>query len=160
MMTPPGRVTPPSNPALMIATAAFLEQGRILDRLSRLLTAAALILLPLLALLAPQMRSETWNVVAGALGLAIALGLAELYFAFRVGFDAALFRELAAGSALTGLDQLDASLTWLGLRPKTAGSRPLDDRIGGARQLLRRQALCLALQLATMVVAAGILALQ
>jgi len=160
MTPPPSRVTPPSNPALMIATAAFLEQGRALDRLSRLLTAAAVTLLLLLALLAAQMRSETWNLMAGTLGLVILLGLAELYFAFRVGFDAALFRELAAGSSLTGLDQLDASLTWLGLRPKAAGSRPLDDRIGGARKLLRRQALCLALQLATMVGAAGILALQ
>jgi hypothetical protein len=117
-------------------------------------------LLPLIALFAGQMRPDSWNLVAAALGLTVLLGLAELYFAFRVGFDAALFRELATGAALTGLDQLDASLTWLGLRPKAAGSRPLDDRIGGARKLLRRQTLCLALQLVTMVVGAGILALQ
>lgn len=160
MTTSPAKPPVPEGPALMITTAAFLEQGRSLDRLSRLLTAGTVILLLSIALFARQMSPETWNLVAAALGLTALLGLAELYFAFRVGFDAALFRELAAGTSLTRLDQLDASLTWLGLRPKAAGSRSLDDRIGGARKLLYRQALCLALQLATIVVVSGILALQ
>jgi hypothetical protein len=147
-------------PALMITMAALLEQGHRLDALSRLLTAGAIILLLLLAMFAPAMPSGPSALAGGGLVLAILLGLIELYFAFRVGFDAALFRELAAGKALTGLGPLDASLAGLGLRRETAGSRTLEDRIRGARMLLRRQTLCLALQLVTMVVTAGLLALQ
>lgn len=56
--------------------------------------------------------------------------------------------------------RLDAAFARIGLRRAAAGSRSLEDRIGGARRRLRRQALCLALQLATMVVAAGLLALE
>jgi hypothetical protein len=159
MTISPTKPTAPDGPALMITTAALLEQGRALDGLSRLLTAGAVILLLLLAPFVDQMPPET-SELAGALALAVLLGLAELYFAFRVGFDAALFRQLATGPALTGLDALDASLTRLGLRPGAASPRPLDDRIRGARKLLRRQALCLVLQLATMVVAAAFLTLQ
>jgi hypothetical protein len=153
---------PPSagDAALMTTTAALLEQGRALDRLSRLLTAAAVVLLLLLALFADQTPPDLSGPLAMALALTALLGLAELYFAFRVGFDAALFRQLAADPTPTGLETLDASLAELGLRPATAGSRPLAERIRGARKLLRRQALCLALQLATLVVAAGLLALQ
>jgi hypothetical protein len=150
----------PDGAALMIATAAFLEQGRALDGLSRLLTAGAALLFLLFAPFAGPLPSETAALMAAVLVSAVLLGLAELYFAFRVGFDAALFRQLATGPALNGLGELDASLARLGLRPETAGPRPLDDRIRGARRLLRNQALCLVLQVATMVVAAGFLTLQ
>jgi hypothetical protein len=146
--------------ALMLTTAALLEQGRTLDGLSRLLTAGAVTLLLLLALFADQMLSNLSGPLAVALALAALLGLAQLYFAFRVGFDAALFRQLATEPGPTGLEALDASLAELGLRPAAAGSRPLAERIRGARRLLRRQALCLALQLATIIVAAVFLALE
>jgi hypothetical protein len=147
-------------PRLALTTAALLEQGRALDGLSRLLTAGALILLLLLAFFGDQMPFAPVAFLAAALALTALLGLAELYFAFRAGFDAALFRQLAASPAPAGLEVLDASLAQLGLRPAAATSRPIEDRIRGAQGLLRRQALCLALQLATIIVAAGILALE
>ena len=146
--------------ALMMTTAALLEQGRTLDGLSRLLTAGAVMLLLLLAFFGDQMPFERSALLAAALALAALLGLAQLYFAFRVGFDAALFRRLATDPTPTGLEALDAGLEELGLRPATAGARPIGDRIRGARRLLRRQALCLTLQLATIIVAAGVLALE
>jgi hypothetical protein len=146
--------------ALTMATAALLEQGRALDGLSRLLTAGAVMLLLLLAFFADQMPFRPSALLAAALALTALLGLAELYFAFRVGFDAALFRQLAADPAPNGLEALDASLAALGLRPATAHSRPLEERIRGARKVLRRQALCLALQLATIIITATILALE
>lgn len=146
--------------ALMMTTAALLEQGRSLDGLSRLLTTATLAILLPFAILAGGMSADTVLLVL-FLALAALSGLAQLYFAFRVGFDAALFREIAAGAAIPSLDALDTSLTGLGLRPRQAHPTPLEDRIRGARKLLRHQALCLALQLAMMVVAAGhLLALQ
>jgi hypothetical protein len=146
--------------ALAATTAALLEQGRRLDGLSRLLTAGAAILLLLLAFFAEQMPPGPSTLLAAALALIILFGLAELYLAFRVGFDATLFRQLAADPTPTGLEALDASLAELGLRPAAVGARPIGDRIRGARKLLRRQALCLALQLATIIVAVVFLALE
>jgi hypothetical protein len=165
MTASPTKLPAAEGAALMLTTAALLEQGRALNGLSRFLTAGALMLLLLLAFFASQMPFGPSAMMAVALALTALLGLAELYFAFRVGFDAALFRRLATEPGPAGLEALDASLEELGLRPAAAGARPIgarpiDDRIRGARKLLRRQALCLALQLATIIVAAAFLALR
>jgi hypothetical protein len=153
----PTRPPPSTEAALAATTAALLDQGRIPDRLSQLLTVGAVLLL---LFLGPLTGHDGMTTAVLLLALSVRLGLIELYFAFRVGFDAALFRALAAGTALPNLPALDASLLRLGLRPAAATPRPLEDRIDGARKLLRRQVWCLVLQLAAMIAAAGFLALE
>lgn len=82
------------------------------------------------------------------------LGLAGLWLAARVKLDAQLFEALAAGRIAT-LQSLDTVLAGLGLvkaggRSSRDHSRSLQDRQRGALALLKRQALCVALQTALM----------
>jgi hypothetical protein len=117
-------------------TAALLEQGRGIDRLSWLLTAAALLGLLL---------GRGWPMLP-----VLAAGLAEGFLAARVGFDAALFRELGRGT-LPGPAAMDGALLELGLIPAAKAGRPLAPRMAGARRLLRWQALAAAAQLALLL---------
>jgi hypothetical protein len=135
---------------LFATTAALLEQGATLDRLSRPLTAASLIGLVLLPLLGPVTALSL-----ALVGLIALAGLAELYLALRVGFDAALFRELAESGEAAELAPLDAGLSRLGLRPAAKAGRPAADRVAGAQRLLRRQAVALAAQLGVVALAAA-----
>ena len=132
----------------LAVAASLLEQGRILDALSRLLTAAALIALPLLAAFAPLSAAIAWII----LGLTIATGLGQIYFAIRVGLDAAIFRALAAQETGPDLVALDRALQSQGLLPAQKGGRPVEARIAGARHLLTRQATLLVAQIAVLAI--------
>jgi len=143
--------------ALLAAAAAWLDQGRRIDRLSRLLTVMALAALVAIAVLgAPKLM------VVGPLGLSVLVGAAELYLAVRVGFDAALFRRLAeaADAGTLELANLDVALTTMGLLPAGKAGRPLQARVAGACSLLYQQAGSLALQLALFLLGAVIAALS
>ena len=138
---------------LLATTAALLDMGRTIDRLSRPLTVLALA-----GLLAPltvpvPMAGMATLVLAGLAGLGAA------YTGARVAFDAALFRELATGRGDLAL--LDGALLQLGLLPAHKAGRPLADRLAGAPRLLLRHALLLIVQaaalLATGVIGAGLL---
>jgi hypothetical protein len=131
--------------ALLAAAAAWLDQGRRIDRLSRLLTASALAALVAIAVLgAPKLM------VVALLALSVLAGVAELYLALRVGFDAGTL-ELA---------NLDAALTTLGLLPAGKAGRLLEARVAGACSLLYQQAGSLALQIALLLLGAVIAALS
>ncbi|WP_431281448.1 hypothetical protein ACQW02_18840 [Humitalea sp. 24SJ18S-53] len=123
---------------LLGATAHLLAQGRRLDALSRGFTVVAVAGL----VLVPALGGAVTLLLAGMM----LAGLCQTYVAIRVGFDAALFAALAQGAAPRDLAGLDTALTSLGLMPAVKAGRPLALRIGGARQLLARQAMLVALQ--------------
>lgn len=84
----------------------------------------------------------------------VGLALAGKYYSWRVRLDAHLFAILAG--APERATSLDALLAWcLHLSPTTA-SRPLASKWRGARRLLIRQALVLALQVLVVVASAVI----
>lgn len=127
----------------LFVTASLLARGRQLERLSDGITllALALSLAPLLGLALPMLP----KVLCAALVL---LGLAHKYWAVRVALDAELFTRLAASGDLPADTQaLDRALHALQLKPQACDSRDWPARSHGALSLLKRQALCLALQL-------------
>jgi hypothetical protein len=140
--------------AMLAAAASLLDQARVLDRLSRAITVAALVLLLLVAVVPGS--PTAWAFVVPA--LVVLLGLAETYCAMRVGFDAALFRRLAAhaGEGAPDLAGLDAALVGLGLLPQAKAGRPVPDRIAGARRLLSRQAATLGVQVLAVLAGAAL----
>jgi len=139
-MTEPART-------LLACAAALLDQGQTVDRLSRSLTAAALIgLLVHPAAIGPP----PWELAGVAILIALA-GLAEAYFAIRVAFDAALFHRVANGPEAPDFAEIDQALTHLRLLPATKLARPVDRRIAGARRLLRFQVLALLVQVVAVV---------
>ena len=135
---------------LLLCAAAFLDQGRTIDRLSRLLTAAALVAI----LIGPVIATPPpWGLI-GSAALVTLAGFAETYFAMRVGFDAALFNQAANPSAAPDFAGTDAALTQLGLLPTTKHSRPVGARIAGARRLMRLQILFLLAQVLSVLAGA------
>jgi hypothetical protein len=127
---------------LLACVAALLDQARTVDRLSRPLTAAALIGI----LVYPAaIGSPSVTLIASAIVIALA-GFAQSYLAIRVSFDAALFRQLASAPEPPDFGEMDQSLTDLGLLPAAKRGRPLSVRIEGARQLMRLQILALLVQ--------------
>jgi hypothetical protein len=138
---------------LLLCAAALLDQGRTVDRLSRLLTAGALVgILLHPAMTMPPPRMLAWCAVVVAIA-----GLAEAYFAVRVGIDAALFHQVA-GRAPGTIDfaGTDAALIQLGLLPVTKLGRPAEARVAGARWLFRLQVFALVTQVLSVFVGAGI----
>jgi hypothetical protein len=136
-----------SERMLLTCAAALLDQGRILDRLSRPLTAAALIGLLSLPVLTP---TPPGAVVAAAIVAAIA-GLVQVYFAIRVAFDAALFNHLASTSGAPDFASMDAALARLGLAPHRRPERPADARVAGARRLLKFQTFAVVVQVVSIL---------
>jgi hypothetical protein len=142
--------TPDDRTAIDVC-AALLEQGRALEGLSRLLTLAALVLLFAGAF------GFVAKPVAIPVGLiVIALGLVQTRFAIRVGFDAALLRDVAHRIQFAVLDQ---ALVRLDLMPPDKAGRPLDARLAGAMRLLRLQGLALGAQLGVLVLGALVAAI-
>ncbi len=90
------------------------------------------------------------NRVAAA--VAIALGVVELYYAIRIGMDAALFDDLA--NDRVALEDLDGALGAL-FRKRTSG-RSLPDRCRGAVRLAVWSILTTTAQAAALI-AAGVL---
>jgi hypothetical protein len=137
-------MTDPTDRPLLTVTAALLIQGRTLDCLSRLLTAGALF-----GLLIHAVDNDADPVlVTVALLIAALAGLAQTYYAVRVGFDAALFGQLGK---TTDLAALDSALQRLGLLPVDKAGRPLETRIAGARALFRTQTAMLLVQIAVVL---------
>lgn len=124
-------------------TASLLRQGGSLDRLSTGLT----LLGALLGLGAYVMANPGFWGLTCASALLVS-GLWQKYWALRVAFDADLFQHLAtcAPDLAEQTESLDAALAALGLQPADRGGRPWNERIAGARGLLRRQALLVAVQ--------------
>ena len=134
---------------------------RLLERTARHHLALRLYLaaMPARVYLADRCVSETALSQIGCF-LAAALGGLQKFYAMRVAFDQQLFagwakRWDAAADPEADLATLDATLIAVGLRATpAAASRPLADRIRGAFQLLKRQAVILALQFAALLIAA------
>lgn len=135
---------------LLLCAAAFLDQGRTVDRLSRLLTAAALVAI----LIGPAIATQPPWLLIGSAALVTLAGLAEIYFAIRVGFDAALFSQVANASEVPDFAGTDAALAQLGLLPATKHNRPAGARIAGARRLFNLQIFFLAAQVLSVLAGA------
>jgi hypothetical protein len=124
--------------------AALLAIGKQLDRASLALTACALLAL----LIAPLASFPRLGLL-----LTVIAGLGECVFASRTAFDCYIFSTWArrwqqpAAKPEATLGAFDHALAAAGLRKtKTDRTRPLADRIGGARRLLRWQGCCLIVQ--------------
>jgi hypothetical protein len=139
-----------SEAVLLATAAALLEQGRGVDRLSRAITAATLIGLVLF----PLAARPSWVLTASIMLVALA-GLAEAYFAIRVGFDAALFRQVASAPTVD-FAAMDAALSRLGLLRVEKLGRPAQPRIAGARRLLALQVSAFAVQVVLAFGCAGL----
>lgn len=124
-------------------TASLLRRGDLLDRLSNGLTLLGALFGLSQSLLAEQ---GFWSATCSC-GLLL-LGLGQKYWALRVAFDADLFQRLAerAENLPEHTLSLDQALTTLSLQPAEHGGRPWSERITGALQLLRSQALLVAAQ--------------
>ena len=147
--------TPTANERAEAAVAAdLLAHGAAVNRLSLALTAAGVLLLLVQALVQPH------RVAMALTSLAIVAGLAELWFALRVGFDARAFQRLARGDTADGLTVagFDAAMSGLGLMPADKERRPIAERVRGAMRLLGRQVAFLLLQVVLLVAGGWVLA--
>ena len=132
------------------AAADLLDQGQLLNRLSVVATSIAL------AVLLLPVFPTTAAMVLVAVSV-VAAGLIELYFAIRVGFDAALFRRIGNDAAEDRLDvaAFDNALTALRLLPAGKSGFPIATRIVGAKRLLVYQGIAFLLQM-LLAVAGGL----
>jgi hypothetical protein len=135
--------------AIARAAARLLASGRAVDLASTLTTIAVLVLAIVLVVVHHSPARHTW-----LLGVIVALGLAQKYYAVRVIFDSGLFNDLADAFQRVGdqdndkpLIELDRALVALGLRKMPEDPpRVLAERVTGAKRKLLLQALCLILQ--------------
>ncbi|MCC4593997.1 hypothetical protein LL974_22985 [Xanthomonas campestris pv. cannae] len=136
-----------NTPLELRTMAAVLRQAAPLDRLSLLLLAVSVLL-------------AAWYAGTGAVlavcccGVAALAGLLQRYWAARVGLDVALLEAVLAEPDLqrAGAD-LDAALQRLGLLRTLPPPRDWPARWQGMRRLLRRQLLCFALQVLSLLLA-------
>lgn len=145
----------PDDRAVAVIATHLLAQGAMMHRLSSVLTITSVVAVPLLVLMLPPTR---YGAPALATLAAIA-GLAELWLAFRVAFDARIFALVSRGDATDGLTlpAFDAAMSALELMPKDKTGRPVAARLSGAMRLLRWQAALLLAQVAILLVGAWIL---
>lgn len=130
--------------------AAMLSTGGVLDAWSRTLV------LP--ALLWPAIERPA-GIVLIAFALSLCAAAAQSFWAWRTRLDAAIFADWASSwsrpSGLLPADDLrrfDRALADWSPPSAAAGTcRPLDARLHGARRLLARQTLCLAIQAAALL---------
>ncbi|QXI37885.1 hypothetical protein [Pseudomonas xantholysinigenes] len=122
--------------------ASLLARGRQLERLSDGIT-----LLALACSLAPLLGLPLHPLAHLLCAALLLIGLAHKYWAIRVALDAELFARLGASSDLPADTQaLDHALVELRLKPSASDARDWPTRSQGALALLRRQALCLTVQ--------------
>jgi hypothetical protein len=124
------------------AAADLLDQGAVVDRLSRPITIAALIGLMV------GLGLGLGALLIASLLLVVLSGLAETYLALRTGFDAALLRRFATGGQGPDVGKLDAALIELGFIAESKTEHAIAERALGARRLLVLQGSALALQVA------------
>jgi hypothetical protein len=142
-----------ASPRDIAGTAAdLLDQGAVIDRLSRPLTIAAVI--GLIVGLGVELSAL---LVAGMLLVTLA-GLAETYLAMRTGLDAKLFRRLADGneSATSDPRKIYAALVELSLLDESKTGRPIAQRALGARRFLVLQGSALVFQIAVVLLATAL----
>lgn len=132
----------------LLLVATLLRRGRSLDHCS-----GALSLIAVLVGLSPLFGAPTSLGLALFCVLLLMVGLAQKYWALRVALDAELFAQLAeAGEQLDSQTQaLDQALQRLKLQPAEHDARSWNQRSHGALGLLRKQALCLLLQVKLIV---------
>ncbi|MDZ4191979.1 hypothetical protein OF113_00040 [Ectopseudomonas chengduensis] len=132
----------------LLLVAALLRRGRSLDHCS-----SALSLVAVLFGLAPWLGAPPSLILALLCAALLIAGLAEKYWALRVALDAKLFQRLAeAGEQLDSQTHaLDQALQNLGLQNAQQTGRSWSLRSQGALDLLRKQALCLLLQIIIVV---------
>lgn len=132
----------------LLLVAALLRRGRSLDHFS-----SALSLVAVLFGLAPWLGAPPSLILALLCAVLLIAGLAEKYWALRVALDAELFQGLAqAGEQLDNQTRaLDQALQNLGLQNAQQVGRTWSLRAQGALDLLRKQALCLLLQIVIVV---------
>ena len=135
---------------LIAATAALLDQHRRIDGVSRAFTAAGCVTILIGQTVISPPR---WTVVAAA--IVVLAGLAEAYFAIRIGFDAALFQRVANTPGRVDFGPMDAALMRLGFRADTGSSRPVDSRIAGTMRLFWLQTVALGMQVLAVLAAAA-----
>lgn len=128
----------------LMLVATLLRRGRSLDHFS-----SALSLVAVLFGLAPWLGAPPSLILALLCAALLVAGLAEKYWALRVALDAELFQGLAqAGEQLDNQTRaLDQALQKLGLQNAQQAGRDWSLRAQGALGLLRKQALCLLLQI-------------
>jgi len=127
----------------LIVVAGLLGRGKQLERLSDGIT-----LLALAYGLAPLLGAPLQPLASLLSITLLVLGVLHKYWAIRVALDAELFAHLAASRDLTAdTHTLDQALFELKLKPQPLDSRAWPARSQAALNLLRRQALCLGLQL-------------
>jgi len=127
----------------LLLVAALLRRGRSLDHFS-----SALSLVAVAFGLAPWLGAPPSLMLALLCAALLVAGLAEKYWALRVALDAELFQRLAEfGDQLDSQTHaLDQALQNLGLQNTQQADRSWSLRCQGALGLLRKQALCLLLQ--------------
>ena len=132
----------------LLLVAALLRRGRSLDHCS-----SALSLIAVVFGLAPWLGAPPSLILALLCASLLIAGLAEKYWALRVALDAELFQGLAqAGEQLDSQTHaLDQALQNLGLQNAQQAGRTWSLRSQGALGLLRKQALCLLLQIVIVV---------
>lgn len=132
----------------LLLVAALLRRGRSLDHCS-----SALSLVAVLFGLAPWLGAPPSLILVLLCAALLIAGLAEKYWALRVALDAKLFQRLAeAGEQLDSQTHaLDQALQNLGLQNAQQTGRSWSLRSQGALDLLRKQALCLLLQIIIVV---------
>lgn len=122
--------------------ASLLRRGAQLER-----WADGISLLALAYGLAPLLGATLHPLAMLSCIVLLGLGLLHKYWAIRVALDADLFARLAASPDLPAETRaLDQALAELRLKPTTSDSRDWPARSRGALALLRRQAVCLGLQ--------------
>ncbi|MBK4996171.1 hypothetical protein IAE39_004345 [Pseudomonas sp. S37] len=127
----------------LLVVAALLGRGKQLERLSDGLT-----LLALAYGLAPLLGATLQPLTSLLCCVLLMLGVLHKYWAIRVAVDAELFARFADSSDLAADTlALDRALFELKLKPQAADARAWPARSQAALGLLRRQAVCLGLQL-------------
>ena len=132
----------------LLLVAALLRRGRNLDHCSSTLSLVAV-----LFGLAPWLGAPPSLMLALLCAALLVAGLAEKYWALRVALDAELFQGLAQASEQldSQTHALDQALQNLGLQNAQQAGRSWSLRSQGALGLLRKQALCLLLQIVIVV---------
>ncbi|PKQ40228.1 hypothetical protein CXP40_17565 [Pseudomonas sp. YY-1] len=128
----------------LLLVAALLRRGRSLDHCSSALSVVAMVFG-----LAPWLGAPPSLILALLCASLLIVGLTEKYWALRVALDAELFQRLAEfGDQLDSQTHvLDQALQKLGLQNAQQAGRDWSLRAQGALGLLRKQALCLLLQI-------------
>ncbi len=126
--------------ATITSCAALLEQHTKIHVFSVAMTVVAGAML-LVSIGFSASVSSLW---LGTAAFIVLLGLAETWFAIRVGFDRRLLSAIASGPE--DLQRWDQALTELKLMPKSKTGRGLSERLHGCIRLLKMQAVLLVAQ--------------